>query len=97
MRISDGGRNNNPKLKRLLFSIPDRSIGILVVQKFQASFWQYKRFENDEAFWRKKMGSNADPKAVNNGKSLRFYLKTKKNFQSFKDAFSNDLLKVQFF
>ncbi len=92
----DAGRKNNPNLKRLIFSIPGRSVGILVVQKARACFWQYKRFENDEEFWEQKIGSHSEPKSVNNGKSLRFYLKSKEDFQSFKDAFSIELPNVQY-
>ena len=92
----DAGIKNNPNLKRLLFSIPGRSVGILVVQKEKAYFWQYKRFENDEEFWKQKIGVQSEPKPVNNGKSLRFYLKSQENFESFKNAFTNELPEVQY-
>ena len=93
----DNGRKNNLKLKRLLFSLPDRGVGTLLVQKKHALFWQYKRFENDEEFWTGKIGDHAQAKVVNNGKSLRFYLRTKKDFEAFMDAFEKELIEVQFY
>jgi len=47
-------------------------------------------------FGNKKIGTHSEPKSVNNGKSLRFYLKSKEDFQSFKNAFSIELPNLQY-
>lgn len=91
-----GGRENYVKHKDLYFRINDKRIFFAGARTKNAYVWQYKRFDDDIQYWQDKLGSHIDVQEVKSGESLRFFLSTKKDFETFLECVNDDLLEVEF-
>jgi hypothetical protein len=58
--------------------------------------WQYRRFANDEQYWKERIGPHLKPEPVNDDKSLRFHLSSETDFEGFLDAVNGHLKTVKF-
>ncbi len=65
-------------------------------RKNSAYVWQYRRFPDDEKYWKGKIGPHLDTEPVKDGKCLRFHLSSAKDFEAFLDAVNGDLKTVKF-
>ncbi len=55
--------------------------------------WQHGRFPNDLQFWIERVGADAKPEPVRDGTDLRIFLRTKAQFEGFKNGL-NELASV---
>ncbi len=62
----------------------------------RAYVWQIGRFEEDQEFWKKKIGSHIDVIPVKKDKCLRFYLSSAEDFGNFLDAVQRELTNQKF-
>jgi hypothetical protein len=82
--------------RMLRYSVDDkRRLSVIARRKF-AYVWQTGRFANDETFWTKRLGRQIDLQPVKDARSLRFYLRSKKDFERFAAVVKGDLQKVEF-
>ncbi len=47
---------------------------------------QYGRFENDEAYWTKELGSDIKPRVLDHGANLRFLIDKTEQFGKFVES-----------
>lgn len=82
--IKNGVENYLPK-KQLNYRVNNYRFWTCNGRIQNAYVWQRGRFEDDLNFWKEKLSSKKEVIPVKNNSSLRFYLKTKDDFQNFKD------------
>ena len=80
------GRENYLRRRILRYRTNGKRRLIVAARRKLAYVWQERRFENDQDFWTKALGSSAEVQPVRTGKSLRFYLRTESDFAAFRDA-----------
>jgi len=62
----------------------------------RAYVWQIGRFDEDQEFWEKKIGSHIDVIPVKKDKCLRFLLSSAEDFGKFLDAVQRELTNQKF-
>jgi len=95
-RELDTGRENLLNRRILHYRFGGRRRFFLAARKKTVYVWQSRRFPDDEAYWRKKIGEHIGIKPVRDAKALRFFLSKPKDFEQFIDAINGDLQKVEF-
>ena len=90
------GRENNLGHRDLFYKVSDRRMFFVGARRNGAYVWQYRRFPDDEQYWTKKIGQDADVEPVNDGKALRFHLSSAKDFEEFLNAANGYLQTVKF-
>lgn len=91
-----GGRENYLRHRNLRFRVNGKRRLFVSARTNNAYVWQAGRFESDEKFWRDAMGDNANVAPVKDGRCLRFYLTSEKDFTRFKAEFENRMPQVEF-
>jgi len=80
-------------LKRILrYRIAGRRRFEISAKNSHAFGWQAGRFKDDEKFWAGRISDLDSVKPVADGRSLRFFLTTAKDFSEFQKAVTQDLL-----
>jgi hypothetical protein len=95
-RELEQGRENHLGHRDLFYRVNDHRIFFVGARKNSAYVWQYRRFPDDEQYWKSKIGPHLDTEPVKDGKCLRFHLSTAKDFEQFLDAVNGDLKTVTF-
>jgi hypothetical protein len=80
------GRENNLRKRILRYRTNGKRRLLIAARQKLAYVRQYRRFSNDEQFWKEALGPDAQVKPVRDARSLRFYLKTKEEFAAFSEA-----------
>lgn len=60
----------------------------------RAYVWQRGRFENDIEFWSRRVSESDSVEPVKRGRCVRMFLETKRDFETFHQAATKELLKV---
>jgi hypothetical protein len=68
----------------------------MVARKKTVYVWQYRRFPDDETYWKEKIGEHIGVKPVREKNALRFFLSRAKDFEQFIDAINGHLQSVEF-
>jgi len=90
-RELEAGREGYLRKRLLRFPVAGRSRFNVVGRTKAAYVWQRGRFRGDEEFWKKRLGPDADVKAVKQGLALRFFLTTEDDFNRFREAVGHEL------
>jgi hypothetical protein len=83
--IEDGCENHLPS-RVLWYRINGKRLLHMEIKRKHGYCWQYRRFANDEQFWKAKLSQPEKVEPINDGRSLRFYLTTTGDFIHFKEA-----------
>ena len=95
-RELDAGRENYLRKRTLYYRFDGRRGFFLGARQNIAYVWQYRRFPDDQEYWKRKIGPHVDTEPVKDGKCLRFHLASEKDFEAFLDAVNGDLKTVKF-
>ncbi|MEM1108879.1 MAG: hypothetical protein AAGH99_09340 [Planctomycetota bacterium] len=90
------GRTNYLPDRSVVFQDRSRNRWYVKVRTEQAYVWQEGRFAQDVGFWQKQLPRDADIRAVQGGRALRFYLNSAEAFQAFRRAVLDDGSKLEF-
>lgn len=91
------GRQGYLRKKQLHYRLNGKKRWNVHARQEHAYVWQIGRFEEDQEFWSRKIGSHIDVKPVRKSKqSLRFILSSAEDFGKFLDAVQNDLKNEMF-
>jgi hypothetical protein len=83
-------------LKRILrYSINGKRTWFLAARRKNAYAWQYTRFDGDVDFWKKGLSHPEEVGPVKEGKCLRFFLYSEKDFEFFHKAVTEQLQSVE--
>lgn len=80
------GRENYLRKRILRYRTNGKRRLFIAARRKLAYVWQYRRFSDDERFWKEAIGSDAQVQPVRDARSLRFYLKCKEDFGAFSEA-----------
>jgi len=84
-------RDNNVNKRQLIFRINRKRVWGVHARADYCYVWQDGRFENDLQIWKEKLSKGSDVAPVRNKSCLRFYLRTKDDFEEFKNVAKSDL------
>jgi hypothetical protein len=87
-RCLERGMEYNRPQKRIEFPIADRKRFNLNIRRAKAYVWQTARFNEDLAFWRGRLRTEARLQEKQQGQCLSFYLETGEDFRLFERALS---------
>lgn len=90
------GRENSLLKRRLIYRVNRKRAWAVTARKERAYVWQEGRFKDDEKYWVKKIGTDAEVEPIKGGGALRFYLTSGCHFENFLDAVQRDLSAVEF-
>jgi hypothetical protein len=90
-------QENRLRGRELIWRIKNQRRFYVSARREYAYVWQSKRFHDDIEFWKSRLGANANVKAVDNERAVRFYLRTARDFQEFLKAVTADLANAEFF
>ena len=90
------GRENYLRHRVLHYRLNDKRRFHVCARRKSAYVWQSGRFENDVDFWKNRLGLQAKIEPVQSGRSLRFFLSSPQDFNTFRDAYDNHLTKTEF-
>jgi hypothetical protein len=90
------GRESSLKKRTLYYRFDGHRRFFVGARKNSTYVWQYRRFPDDEQYWKGKIGPHLDTEPVKDGKCLRFHLSTAKDFDAFLNAVNGDLKTVAF-
>jgi hypothetical protein len=82
----EAGRESYLRRRILRYRTDGRRRLSVIARRKLAYVWEHRRFKDDEKYWNEALGNEAQVQPVRNGKSLRFFLKTKEGFARFADA-----------
>ena len=91
------GRENYLRNRTLYYRFDGRRRFLLATRKGSAYVRQYRRFPDDEDYWKSKIGPHVDTEPVKDEKCLRFHLSKREDFEAFLDAINGHLRTVKFF
>ena len=95
-RELDAGRENSLSKRILFYRFAGRRRFFMVARKKTVYVWQYRRFPDDETYWKEKIGEHIGIKPVREKNALRFVLSRAKDFEQFIDAINGHLQSVEF-
>lgn len=90
------GRENYLSKRTLYYRFGGGRRFFLGARQNSAYVWQYRRFPDDDEYWKSKIGPHVDTEPVKDAKCLRFHLRSEKDFDAFLDAVNGDLKTVKF-
>jgi len=93
----DAKRENDPAHATFRYRSNGKIRYRLRAKKEFASVVQVGRFDDDEGYWRARLGPNAEVWPTNKGKRLRFRLRREEEFKRFKEAWDNELQSKSYF
>lgn len=85
------GRPNRIKRRYLQFKVGNKTRIRVVVRPESALVYQHGRFDDDEAYWRTRFGTDFRIRVIRHGQRLRFRLATAEQFAAFKDAWESNV------
>jgi hypothetical protein len=89
------GRDNYLRKRILRYKMGGRRRLSISARGEHAYAWQTGRFHDDLVFWKEHVGDQIDVEAVKRGLCLRFYLRSKTDFERFRNAVMQELAGVQ--
>ena len=92
----DKGRENHLSKRVLYYRFDGRRRFFLAARRKAVYVWQYRRFKDDETYWKETLGDHIDLKPIKEGNALRFFLSRPQDFKQFLEAVKGDLEKVEF-
>lgn len=90
------GRENYLRKRILRYRNQGKRAWSVAARKEHAYVWQEARFKDDEKYWIKKLGDQAQVQPVKDGRALRFYLTSVKDFENFLEAVHRELNAAEF-
>jgi hypothetical protein len=77
--------------RMLIFEVDHRRRFIMSARAKYVYVWQRGRFNDDEDFWRSRLGTSCRLDAVANGRALRFFLSTAEEIDAFWGAYTAEM------
>jgi hypothetical protein len=90
------GRDNYLYRRVLRYRVNGKRTWAVIARKEHAYVWQEARFKDDVKYWARKVGDHAHVQPVKDGRALRFFLTSAKDFEKFLDAIQGELKSVEF-
>lgn len=90
------GRDNYLYRRVLRYRVNGKRTWAVIARKEHAYVWQEARFKDDVKYWVRKVGDHAHVQPVKDGRALRFFLTSAKDFEKFLDAIQGELQSVEF-
>lgn len=90
------GRDNHLGKRLMYYRVGGKRRFFVSARNDFAYVWQYSRFPGDEELWRNRLDGSNDVEPVSRQNRLRFYLRTKKDFETFDKVVNTELDNVEF-
>lgn len=90
------GTESNLHSRSVMFRAGGKRRWFVEAHRKHGYVWQEGRFENDEPFWKEKLGPKVRIGPVKEGLALRFYIESKHQFEAFEKALAEDAAEVEF-
>lgn len=88
------GRDNYLRKRHLRYEVGGRRRLWMAARGEHAYVWQTGRFKGDLAFWKKHVGDQIDAEPVKRGLCVRFYLRSKADFERFRATVTGETAHV---
>ncbi len=88
------GRENHLPTRVLWYRINGKRLLHMEIKRKHGYCWQYRRFSDDEKFWKDRLSLPEKVEPVDDGRKLRFYLNSKSDFEQFASAVTDHLSNV---